>query len=1101
MAVPEEETGFLLKCTDEAVNIVQSLVTLLSVSYESGIGSNGVASNRMTGGLNAEALEDLYRLANELLATLWPCEKRYVAVIGPTGCGKSTLLNLLALMTCKAGEEYQQGLKLDESRAVLRDTVLEHGGGLEGVNHDDEVQLDVNEDSQEDPSSTSVGSQSENTVHLHNVDLEAEKEAMCGLLGICCARDKAAYFSKHLAFYDRYPFLLQNGRMGDAGTTKVMAVQWGPKFVARIQWVPKRKLRKRWRELRLFLDKQQPSEPVDRNTPQDSSVAKLKEHKELWQSMLRIVEHPLDSDQLPTPTEELIEGVLKKLAKRVSLGNKEVIEANPSQGCVVDRLYVRDAIRRRLSEENLGLLLEDLVIEAPIPSSEGGISLLDVPGTNDPRLLHQSETRDAIDRTTLILLILDKNVLDAGTEKVLEESPVLERLLLDTSERCNLVVVGIAEKRCTGSNSASEIVAGFDCKQDLKRALKKVFLKKTRNLLKSRRLTSTEATARLRSIFEDNRFHVLPVLPLLCASLHLSAHNPVLHNQYCETPREATCPLIMSEEQRMKMCMLTNIPQLLEMIQSVRVPSSRVKLKSNLESTLSTLKMYLHESTYDESMLKFFDREIKHGLRMAKDTIAIETFLPENSIDVDCIRDTLSSYSQQCILSPEDLKYLRLKVEGPDSLKVTNTAVNQDLPPVLMRGFRPEAIGGIAREMLQPTEEKASSFVHAVYQHLIVKMNGNEAWRDNHLDQVSVECLGECVVLLRDVQTQWQHTLERTLARYTCGGSTGGLQKHIRTALRKAYDTTFKTAMLEMRKRRSKKASTDELLTFLQNFGFGEEVKNVAISEIEKHVHIFWDALIEAITKTVSKLWSDWISQLRQLRKSIKQALDVDVQNDSNTVSSDLADHSLRTSLRSKISQLEQLVRRLEGETPLPGYSEVNYGYGLLQNHPSYEKDLLNVASEQKSKILNDSKPRTPVGESCHKSEPNIVIGNSCQNSKPRIIIEDSNQDEPPDLGDVASAIIKTSPKPKLARVAPAPTSLDCTQECIRPGTSPTSRHRTPDNLRPSTSLPSPNTPKTKLGGPKRLPTRGVITLPEHEAHNLHMEVHGDRKGKRRRYR
>lgn len=259
-----------------------------------------------------------------------------------------------------------------------------------------------------------------------------------------------------------------------------------------------------------------------------------------------------------------------------------------------------------------------------------------------------------------------------------------------------------------------------------------------------------------------------------------------------------------------------------------------------------------------------------------------------------------------------------------------------------------------------------------------------------------MECLGECVVLLRDVQTQWQHTLERTLARYTCGGSTGGLQKHIRTALRKAYDTTFKTAMLEMRKRRSKKASTDELLTFLQNFGFGEEVKNVAISEIEKHVHIFWDALIEAITKTVSKLWSDWISQLRQLRKSIKQALDVDVQNDSNTVSSDLADHSLRTSLRSKISQLEQLVRRLEGETPLPGYSEVNYGYGLLQNHPSYEKDLLNVASEQKSKILNDSKPRTPVGESCHKSEPNIVIGNSCQNSKPRIIIEDSNQDEPP---------------------------------------------------------------------------------------------------------
>ncbi|KAG6548269.1 hypothetical protein Mapa_010320 [Marchantia paleacea] len=1086
MAVPDEETGFLLKCTDEAVNIVQSLVTLLSLSYESGISLNGVTSNRMTGGLNAEALEDLYRLANGLLAKLWPCEKRYVAVIGPTGCGKSTLLNLLASMTCKAGEEYQQGLKLDESRAVLRDTVLEHGGGLEGVNHDDEIQLDGNEDSQEDPSSTSVVSHSENIVHLHNVNLEAEKEAMCGLLGICCARDKAAYFSKHLALYDRYPFLLQNGRMGDAGTTKVMALQWGPKFVARIQWVQKRKLRKRWRELRLFLDKPQPSEPADRDTPQDSSIVKLKENKELWQSMLKIVEHPLDSDQLPTPTEELIEGALKKLAKRVSLGKKEVIEANPSQGCVVDRLYVRDGIRRRLCEENLGLLLEDLVIEAPIPSSEGGVSLLDVPGTNDPRLLHQRETRDAIDRTTLILLILDKNVLDAGTEKVLEDSPLLERMLLDTSERCNLVVVGIAEKRCTGSKSASQIVAGFDRKRDLKRALKSIFLKKIRNLLKSRRLTSTEATARLRSISEDNRFHVLPVLPLLCASLHLSASNPVLHSEYCETPGESTCPLIMNEEERMKMCMQTNIPQLLEMIQSVRVPSSRVKLKSNLESTLSTLKMYLHESTYDESMLKFFDREIKHGLRMAKNPIAVETLVPDNSIDLNYIRDKLSSYSQQCILSPEDLKYLRLKVEGPDSLKVTNTSVNQDLPPVLMRGFRPEAIGGIARELLQPTEDKASSFVHAVYQQLIVQMNGNEAWRDNHLDQVSVECLGECVVLLRDVQTQWQHTMERTLARYTCGGSDGGLQKHIRAALRKAYDTTFKTAMVEMRKQRSKKASTDELLKFLEYFAFGEEVKNVAIAEIEKCVHIFWDTLMEAITKTVSKLWSDWISQLRLLKKSIKQALDVDIKNDSNTVSSERADHSLRTSLLKKISQLEQLVQRLEGETPLPGYTEVNYGYALLQNHPSYEKDLLNVASEHQSKTFIDSKPRIAIAESRHNSKPKIVIGVSCQNSKPRSIIEDSNQDEPPDIvGPVSSATPITSPKlePEKDTAAPSSRTYIPTQDHVRAGT----------------SLPSPNTPRTKLGGPKRLPSRGVITLPEHEAHNLHMANHEVRKDKRRR--
>ncbi|KAL3697178.1 hypothetical protein R1sor_011254 [Riccia sorocarpa] len=1074
MVVRDEQTGFLLRCTDEAVIIIQSLVTILSSAYESAISASGGGSSVLSGALTTDSVEDLHRMLVELLAKLWPCEKRFVAVIGPTGCGKSTLLNVLASMTCRAGEEYRKGIKLDESRAVLRDTVMEHGTGLaQNASHDQDSQLEGNDETQDEPG---PAPSSKELIDLKTPDLEAERKAMCALLGICCCQDKEAYFAKHLALYDKCPFLLQNGRMGDAGTTKVTAIQWGPKFAARVKWLEKKKLRKRWRELHSFL-KSEPSELTEKDAPLDPQAQKIKESKELWESMLRIVGHPLDSNQVPVPTDELIESTLKCLSKRVALGKEENIETVSSQGCVIDRLYVREGIRKRLFDEKLGLLLEDLVIEAPIPSSEGGVSLLDVPGTNDPRFLHQRETRDAIDRTTLILLILDRSVVDAGTQKVLEDSPVLERMLFDSSERCNLVVVGIAEKRSKSGRPASEIVAEFDSNQDLRKALRSVFNRKVINLVSSRRLSRDEAKERLKSIFSNNRFSVLPVLPLLCASLHLSSSNRALHAETCESSGTPTCPLVMDEEERMRRCLETNIPQLLEMIHSVRIPSSREKLISYLDTAISILKMYTEESTYDQSMVNFLIRERRHAMRVMKNPLPIETLLPATSVNVDDIDTILSSCAEKCILTSEDLSYIQGKIQDPNSLRACNIGINQDLPPVLMRGFRPEAIGNITRELMQPIEDSASCFIGRVYNLLDETLTGDTAWRENHIDQVSNECIGACAALLHDVKIQWKHSLERNLARCTCGGDDGGLQKHVRKALRKAYDSAFKTTIADMRKQRSKKAATDQLLVYLRDFEFGQKVKNAALDDIKTHFQVFWSLLLESTIQTVEKLWCDWIRQLRLLRDSAEHALNMETQVARDTTRNESAGQNLRVTIRSKVSELEELQKRLKDEGSLLQDVEAKYGYSLLQRSSFYEPELLHVTSKQKVNCSVDVADRNERPEIVSHTVQATAAAGATSSSSAFQAGGKSADGISPGTSSARDEIRKTR-----NLTLPATRVVDVASS---PGT-------------PTPSQPSLSSPKPKLAELKRLPSRGIRALDECEAHNLHMAYHTKDKKKRK---
>ena len=258
-------------------------------------------------------------------------------------------------------------------------------------------------------------------------------------------------------------------------------------------------------------------------------------------------------------------------------------------GCrsTIDRIFVREGIREKFSQD-LGKLIEDLSIQVPVSSFESGISLLDVPGTNDPRVLHQRETRDAIDRTSLILLVLDKSVIDVQTEASLVDSVLLERMLIDETATCSLVVVGIAEKDMKKGLCPKDLVAGFDSKDNILISLKKIFRKIVSRLVKSKRIEAALGLKRIDSLFASS-ICLIPVLPFLCASLHLTISNPQLHKMACESKGQKCCPLLMNEEEVREACKETNIPQLLEKIHSVRVPPMLNDLQHIINSTQQSL--------------------------------------------------------------------------------------------------------------------------------------------------------------------------------------------------------------------------------------------------------------------------------------------------------------------------------------------------------------------------------------------------------------------------------------------------------------------------------------------------------------------------------
>lgn len=262
--------------------------------------------------------------------------------------------------------------------------------------------------------------------------------------------------------------------------------------------------------------------------------------------------------------------------------------------CTIDRVFVREGIREKLQQQ-LGKLIEDLSIKVPASSFEGGITLLDVPGTNDPRVLHQRETRNAIDRTSLILLVLDKSVMDVQTQESLAESILLERMLMDETARCSLVVVGIAEKDTKRGQSPMDLIAGFDPKGNILRTLRKVFQKIASRLCKSKRLQKENALSRIENLFTSS-ISLIPVLPFLCASLRLSPSNPELHQTFCQSEVKNHCPLSMSKEGIRKGCMETNIPHLLEKVHSVRVPPSEKELLNFMTSTIDGLKLLTQHS-------------------------------------------------------------------------------------------------------------------------------------------------------------------------------------------------------------------------------------------------------------------------------------------------------------------------------------------------------------------------------------------------------------------------------------------------------------------------------------------------------------------------
>lgn len=240
-------------------------------------------------------------------------------------------------------------------------------------------------------------------------------------------------------------------------------------------------------------------------------------------------------------------------------------------------------------------LLEKLFYRRWLPSSSSKKTLLKDPvyltGTNDPRFLHKKETRDAMSQVSLILLVLDKAVIDKSTEEMLEKNPVLDRMLLAEEADCDLIVVGIAEKgNCRAHSSPEDRILDFDKAGRLAEIMKSLLKRKALNLVKTKQLGRDVALGRIEKIFANsNRFSVLPVLPWLASSYHLSSGNGLLHKIFCESPDESTCPMNIQPEELKQKCLKTNMPQLLQRIHSIRRPPTRETLIKGLKSAMDVV--------------------------------------------------------------------------------------------------------------------------------------------------------------------------------------------------------------------------------------------------------------------------------------------------------------------------------------------------------------------------------------------------------------------------------------------------------------------------------------------------------------------------------
>lgn len=931
-------SSLLLKVADDTVLLFQSLITLLSEFYEANVSNMSSHSGQSLSSSNLEVLQLTCHELSENLASLWPCQKQYVAVFGRTGCGKSTLLNLLLSMMCTTAEPYNQGIKTDSARAVLRETARYHGN--------------IARAGQPEAGGDRIDSEScANSSKLHDLEYKTndllinERLSIGGLLGICCAQDRQLYMNKHISHYDKYPFLLQNGRLGDAGTTKVTVIEYGPKFVGYIRMISRKKLRKKLRDLRHLL------ENPNRTSDDEQSLAEL---KEFWYCVRQLVDIP---SYVVHPNEEQINRVIDILGnKRQVLDRENAVETQVTEGCTIDRIFVREGIKERLRHQ-LGKLTEDLRIEVPVPSFEGGIGFLDVPGTNDPRVLHQRETRDAIDQTSLILLVLDRSVMDVETQNSLVDSPLLEKMLMDESMQCSLVVVGIVEKDSKKGQSPRELVDGFDPKESILKTLKKIFKKIASRLCKSKRIPSNHALERVERLFISS-VCLIPVLPFLCASLQLSASNPALHKLYCESEKNTTCPLFMSKQEVMEKCMETNIPQLLEKLQSVRVPPKSEELCRCINNTIGRLRLLTQPSVLDTSYVRFLKREWDQAKSVVADKICLQDF-PDSYVNIHSIDLILDNCAKESILQDDEIEDITNSV-GEELLSQLQTG-RFSLGPFMVRGFRPEVIGQRAQELIQSVNSSSQKLMELALHHLN-SLRGDEARIEATVDKIEAEYQPQAIGLYDQLLNRWDLSLRRMRAKCFCGGIDGGLLGQVREALRKAYYGSLKFLFKKLKQQRDSKHYKEILFTTLRNNDVSMYAVEAAKLEVKKAIESFWKSLLVLTNNELQFLWKAWQEDIENLAQSAMKVLHANqkIMEKRQPTKRDSGDDKLKLFheiLEEKMEGLESLSHFLIEPTHKLERS-FHYGYSLLQCNPQLCSHLFDaMAQESISEAMDKSTP------------------------------------------------------------------------------------------------------------------------------------------------
>lgn len=129
------------------------------------------------------------------------------------------------------------------------------------------------------------------------------------------------------------------------------------------------------------------------------------------------------------PTRNLIPGQTRICKDVSALLGQAFIYYGPGECVQHDRIYIKEVLKEKLSNVH-AMLLKEVRVFVPCTLLEGGLELVDAPGTEDADPIKYRQLAEQIERADHIVTLLDKDLDSAaGTVEMLVRHGVFRRLV------------------------------------------------------------------------------------------------------------------------------------------------------------------------------------------------------------------------------------------------------------------------------------------------------------------------------------------------------------------------------------------------------------------------------------------------------------------------------------------------------------------------------------------------------------------------------------------------------------------------------------------------------------------------------------------------